>query len=141
MSVQIRKMFEPVTEEQIVALEQKLKFRLPRDYREFLLLHNGGSPEPGGFLINVKQGESNLDTLFGITSDRSYDLWANALDALEDTDGSFLPIGEDPGGNQVYMSLHPDRYGQIVFRDHERQGAESLFPIASNFSEFLAELH
>lgn len=141
MSTQIKRIFESITEEEILSLEKKLKSRLPQDYRDFLLAYNGGSPNPNVFFISPKQQESNLSILFGITSKKAYDLWTNALDAYEDMDRTLLPIGEDPGGNQIYMSLHPDTYGCIYFRDHELPAPDSLFPIAASFTELLQKLH
>jgi cell wall assembly regulator SMI1 len=138
---QIKSLFEPVTEEKILALEERLKARLPPDYREFLLAHNGGSVEPDVFFISPAQGESSLTILFGITSTKAYDLWDNALDAYEDMDRTILPIGEDPGGNQVYLSLHPETYGQVLFRDHETPAPDCLFPVATSFTAFLQGLH
>lgn len=95
MKTQIKPIFEAVTEEQILLLEEKLKSRLPQDYRDFLLTYNGGNPRPNVFFISQEQQESNLSILFGITSDKDYNLWDNALRAYDDMDRTVLPIGED----------------------------------------------
>jgi cell wall assembly regulator SMI1 len=141
MSIQIQPRFEPVTEEQILLLEEKLSSPLPQDYRGFLLAFNGGSPTPNVFFISPAQQESNLSILFGITLKKAYDLWTNALDAYEDMDRTVLPIGEDPGGNQIYMSLHPDMYGHIFFRDHELPVSDCPYLIATSFTDLLEMLH
>jgi hypothetical protein len=39
----------PLREEEVVAFETWLGSRLPADYREFLLLYNGGYPVPSAF--------------------------------------------------------------------------------------------
>ena len=54
--------FEPIEEEDLDRLEESLKvyfkpkvdFKLPEQYRKFLLKNNGGFPEPEYFLINYK---------------------------------------------------------------------------------------
>lgn len=140
MSTTIKRKFEPITEKEILSLEERLKAHLPKDYRDFLLTYNGGSPNPNVFFISPEQQESNLSILFGITSKKAYDLWTNALDAYEDMDRTVLPIGEDPGGNQIYLSLHPDTYGHIFFCDHEIQAPNCLFPIAGSFTDLLRKL-
>lgn len=141
MKTQIKPIFELITEEQIQLLEEKLRSRLPQDYRNFLLTYNGGNPKPNVFFINQEQQESNLCFLYGITAKKAYDLWTNALDAYEDMDRAILPIGEDPGGNQIYMSLNPDMYGHIFYRDHELPAIDCLFPIAESFTELLLKLY
>lgn len=141
MNTQIKRKFESITEQEILSLEKQLKSRLPQDYRDFLLAYNGGNPKPNVFFISPEQQESNLSILFGITSDEDYNLWDNALRAYDDMDRTILPIGEDPGGNQIYMSLHPDTYGHIFFRDHELPVSDSLSPIATSFTDLLEKLH
>jgi cell wall assembly regulator SMI1 len=141
MNTQINRKFESITEEDILSLEKQLKSRLPQDYRDFLLAYNGGSPNPNVFFISQEQQESNLSILFGITSKKAYDLWTNALDAYEDMERTVMPIGEDPGGNQIYMSLHSDTYGRVYFRDHELPAPDSLFPIAASFTDLLQKLY
>ena len=141
MSTQIKPLFESATDQSILELEGKIGFRLPADYREFLVTSNGGSAIPNVFLISSAQGESSLSILFGITSRKAYDLWANALEAYEDMDRSMLPIGEDPGGNQIVMSLHADTYGKVYFCDHEVPSPGNLSLLASSFTEFLNKLH
>jgi len=141
MSTQIKRLFESAGEQSILDLEGRLGFRLPADYREFLITFNGGSTSPNVFLINTVQGESTLSILFGITSRKAYDLWANALEAYEDMDRSMLPIGEDPGGNQIVMSLRADAYGKVYFCDHEVPSPGNMSLLASTFTEFLNELH
>jgi cell wall assembly regulator SMI1 len=141
MSTQIKRKFESITEKEILSLEKQLKSRLPEDYRDFLLAYNGGNPRPNVFFISPEQQESSLSILFGITSKKAYDLWTNALDAYEDKDRTVLPIGEDPGGNQIYMSLHPNTYGHIFFCDHEMEAPDCMFPIAESFTDLLQKLY
>lgn len=133
--------FDPVTEESILDLEEQVQGCLPPDYREFLLAHNGGSVEADVFFISPAQGESSLTIFFGITSTKARNLWNNALDAYEDMVRTFLPIGEDGAGDQVYLSLHPETYGQVSFRDHEIPAPDCVFPIAASFTEFLHGSH
>jgi hypothetical protein len=46
MGAAIRHAGHPVTDEQLTAIEDRLKISLPANYRAFLLRHNGGVPRP-----------------------------------------------------------------------------------------------
>ena len=50
----------PTTEEQISKFEKHIGHRLPSGYRNFLLEHNGGKPEPDAFKMNL-WGEEEED--------------------------------------------------------------------------------
>lgn len=141
MTVSIEPLFPPTTKAAVAELEHKLKVPLPADYRAFLLEFNGGMPTPNAFVINDRQGESTLGVFFGLVEGDVYDLWSNALAAFEDMDRTMLAIGTDPGGNHIFLSLGEENRGRVFFRDHERDTAHGVFPIAASFTEFLAHLH
>jgi cell wall assembly regulator SMI1 len=141
MPTQITPLFEPTDEAAVRDLEQKLKAQLPADYRAFLLAYNGGSARPNVFAIGDTGNESAVSVLFGIIKDRSYDLWSNMLRSWDDDDSTFLPIGRDPGGNQICIDLAPQELGRVFFRNHELELPDALTPIAASFTEFLEGLH
>jgi hypothetical protein len=114
--------------------------QLPDDYRAFLLEFNGGTPTPNAFVIGG-QGESTLSVFFGLVEGDVYDLWSNALAAFEDMERTMLAIGTDAGGNHLFLSLDGEKRGQVSFRDHERDAAHGVFPIAASFTAFLDHLH
>jgi hypothetical protein len=67
-------------------------------------------------------------------------------DALPPT---LVPIGCDPGGNQILLSLQPPHAGGVLFWDHdsgdvedvvEALGRGDLKLIANSFSDFLDAL-
>jgi hypothetical protein len=43
----------PANDSMIRELESYIGYPLADDYRQFLLTHNGGSPEPDAFTVNV----------------------------------------------------------------------------------------
>ncbi|HEY7327587.1 MAG TPA: SMI1/KNR4 family protein [Gemmataceae bacterium] len=45
----------PTTDAQIAAFETYIGHKLPTDYRQFLLQHNGGHPEPDAFLLRANE--------------------------------------------------------------------------------------
>jgi hypothetical protein len=46
----------PIEEADFDALEKRLGVRFPRQYRNWLLKHNGGQPVPGGFRFKHETG-------------------------------------------------------------------------------------
>ena len=51
-NITIYESYPPLKEDDIVAAERQLGISLPADYRNFLLKHNGGYPEPDAFPIS-----------------------------------------------------------------------------------------
>ncbi len=67
----------PAVEQEVAGLQELLGYPLPDDFVRFLLIHNGGSPEQDIFEINSEQGDTELQTLYGINpTDRRGDLHA-----------------------------------------------------------------
>ncbi len=50
MNIQIHESYPPIAIPQIKSLEERLGMKLPQNYIDFLLSHNGGFPEIGGFV-------------------------------------------------------------------------------------------
>lgn len=66
----------------IEKFEAEHDIKIPRQYREFLLEFNGGNVKPNVFKISKKEGESVVNTLYGIDINESYDDLANVFDSL-----------------------------------------------------------
>ena len=86
--------------EDLNAFEKKHKLKLPTDYREFLLMHNGGRPMPNHFPIKIQGAEdpSDVECLFAIgkgTSVRPEDDLTEAIarHRQHDLPAHMLPIG------------------------------------------------
>ena len=96
----------------ISAFEQRHGIRLPEPYKQFLLKNNGGDAD-GGFFEVPGWGRTLVAYFNGIGLSGSYD-----LDGILDRIGYFfpknlLPIADDPGGNQICISLADKTFGQI----------------------------
>lgn len=139
----------PLTEEQISAYEARLGRPLPQDYRNFLLQHNGGYPDPSDFEM---QSPFKSDGDFGTVD------WFLGIDVSEPTLGleyvlqtfadrippRLFPIARDPGGNLICLSSGGEDLGTVYFWDHERESEEgapateaNLYRIAGGLEEFL----
>lgn len=147
-NVTIRKSAPNLKEEDILTLEQQLGIRLPDGYREFLLEHNGGRPEPNVFPIqDGKGGDSVLDWFLRIQEGNLYDI----LDTLDTFRGriptNFLPIAVDAFGNLLCLSIQEPDLGKIFFWDHEKEleqyrrpGETNIALVANSFAELLDNL-
>lgn len=121
--------------------------KLPRDYKEFLVKHNGGSPQQP----NEVKGHSgaSVRSFLGINGESGRDLYK----VLENYSGRIpkntIPIAEDGCGNLLVMSLEKANYGSVYFWDHELEVEEedevidnppNITRLANNFSEFFEKM-
>jgi SMI1 / KNR4 family (SUKH-1) len=151
----------PTNAEQIAAFEGQIGYKLPTEYCEFLLSHNGGRPVPDSFMLTVDDREPEEDLVMCFFPLRELSLGAveveefeelrtwplhcawddlqSDLESLYETemDPPLLPIGTDGSSNYISLVLTGDRVGAVVFLDHET--AED-WPLAPSFSAFLNSL-
>ena len=52
--------------------EKEIGAKLPEQYREFLICHNGGKPVPCDFLISKRKGEDSIKQFYGLNSGPTY---------------------------------------------------------------------
>src|SRR5438128_2090769 len=117
MTVTFSKRFPAIHEADIQTLEKRLNARLPDEYRNFLLEHNGGEPSPQIFLINEREGTDILRFLFGIGHDEYYSLTDNIEDYSDRIPANFIPIGCDTFGNLICLSIKGEDVGKVYFWD------------------------
>jgi cell wall assembly regulator SMI1 len=135
----------------IVSFEKQLNVRLPQDYKDFLLKNNGGMPEED-WAFDFIDIATNTKTSSGIQSFFViYDEETNNDDDLrkscrilqenEEVPVGTLPIGDDPGGNLICISVSDNNYGEVFFCDHELEDPETgymiMSKIAESFSQFI----
>lgn len=142
-----------LTVEALEAFEQKIGSRLPDEYREFLLTHNGGVPEPAHFLApddpfesdDSPMSEREILCFFALHSQkwstntpegtRGFPLQAAWKDFnREQPESGLLPIGQDWSGSCICVGLTGAERGKIYFYDHE---SEVSIPLAENLTAFV----
>jgi cell wall assembly regulator SMI1 len=153
-----------LTQEDIVHLERQLEYKIPIDYKRFLLDYNGGEQEPNchdvqgtegkniGSFIDIRWfysvgGPVDLTGIFKLecTSDDEikevYSIEWNYSVLLGRIPANFLPIGCDDGGNQVCISLYGEDEGSIWYWDHNREiippDYSNCYKVADNFQALL----
>ena len=150
----------PTSEAEIVKFEEHIGHRLPDDYRDFLIQHNGGHPDPDAFTLvmdNVEEedivmcffpmhdmslGTVEVEKLEELRSWPIHCAWEDLQNDLailyeKELDEPLLPIGTDGSSNYLCVVLDGIRKGKVLFLEHEM--AETAF-LADSFTTFLASL-
>lgn len=126
----------PATEPAIARLEKQLKSKLPVAYREFLLRHNGGQPEPATFVPADRDKPTEvINSFLAVDGDPDVDDLATFLKLYKGrVPKGCLPVAYDAFGNLICIGLAGKDRGHIYFLNHER-GDKRL--IAENWDAFL----
>lgn len=144
--MQIENEFAPITEEDILNLEQSCGFKFPISYKSFMLRHNGGYPQSNKFVFTDfrgKQSDSLVDFFLPIGDEindnirRVYEYFTGE----ERLPVGMLPIAYDPFGNMICINLTDKLYGSLFFWDHELEfESNNLSLITNDFNEFVSSL-
>jgi hypothetical protein len=137
----------PLDESVLAEHERAWGFKLPADYRAFLLRYNGGYPDPDVFRFKDSTKGSSVDRFLGIHG-REHN---NLLTYLKLYEGrvpaNLFPVAHDPGGNLILVSTSGPDFGRIYFWDHELEadegeepGYSNVTPIADGFDDFVNNL-
>lgn len=131
----------PLSINSLIELESKIGSKLPKDFCEFLIAHNGGRPKNQFLEVPDCDTEVMVHYFFGIKKPNSDILiWLNELE--EDLKDIFLPIEIDPGGNILLMDKTD---GMIYYWDSARffpdsSDNENAYWVANSFSDLLTRL-
>ena len=134
--------FGPIRLQDIVDFEEENNIKLPEDYKQFLIEHNGGQPFPCISPI------SDVQWIYGMVHEPNYASLFWHIDIFQRRiPGWYFPIANDSGGNLYLMSLYHENHGTIAFWDHEGEtegDADQYFDnmkfVANSFTEFLNQL-
>ena len=112
----------PLSLDRIQSLEERLGIRLPTAYKAFLLSSNGGRPYPFVFDYTGTDGRTNssvVDRFLSINDDEqgddSFELEYKYHAETGRIPRHVAPIGRDPGGNLICISMAPNDNGAIYF--------------------------
>ena len=140
--MEIEKINESLSLENLESFEHNRNITLPKDYRKFLLEYNGGYPNPGIYKILDELGEGILNIFYGIGS--MYDNLEKKFDIFDEIlEIGFIPIADDPSGNQICIGISKEYFGQIFHwaHDEEDHEMENMYLLSRSFNEFLDSLY
>ena len=118
--------FPATTEAEIRSLESELGVGLPKDYRDFLLITNGGVPDPE-LAIQVNQVEAIVLSFRPVS-----ELRAEIRDIGVLYSEGHLPIAWTNHDSPICLCFLPENFGAIEFLD-----AQKLIRVARSFSDFI----
>lgn len=107
--------FQPSDDDDLDRVERELGRSLPKEYREFLLVGNGGRME---YAVSLPPGEPgelvSFDDLMSV--DRLVQGWRDhqPVAAAVGLPSELLPVARDGSGSQLYLDLRPTTYGQVL---------------------------
>ena len=145
----ITKTRERITPKILLNVEKDLGYKLPKEYRDFLLKFNGGEPSPNKFYFNdhSNKASNSIVRYFHAVFDTegySYDNLMQIYKSLIKNEiilPHILPIASDPFGNYICIFMEGEYKGKIYFMDHEigpvEPSYDSLSLIADTFKHFL----
>lgn len=135
-----KKGFIPVTIEEIEKFEVKIGYKLPNEYKEFLLLHNGCKTGSEIFKFEC------IDLCDGKV--RSEEFWLEEFESIQNgllstgvwedeyiPERKYIVVSDFGDGSLITLSLNKETYGQIYWVDCPHEGY--YYKISNNFTEFL----
>ena len=118
----------PITVKEINDYEAKLNCKFPKAYQDFLLSHNGGFPEPSGYIPVGQQGPTEaVDYFLSIGGDEQEDILSvyesnKELLNLANIDSTkFIPIAVDSFSNLIMLAVDPKNAGGVYFLSNEKE--------------------
>jgi cell wall assembly regulator SMI1 len=138
----IRENGPPLKEETVSAFERLIGAKLPSDYRQFLVTHNGGRPEPDTIEIQeFPASPTNIQVFFGF--DRQFETsdlrWNREIVGNDLGEPDLLPIACDSFGDPFCVRLAGSDYGVIYFVNFE-ESVPHRYYVAASFSALLLKL-
>jgi len=135
-----------LAESDVADLEANLGFALPASYRQFLLDHNGGRPDPDCVDVPGFE-ETDVQVFFGVRRPIESSRIEWNIDTLRRRlDAGLVPIACDSGGNVFCLSLRQEDRGvvfycdlQSVFADFETR--PTVYSVATSFDSFVTAIH
>lgn len=152
-SIRFSKCREGVTDEDLMAFQEKMNLRFPREFQAFLKKANGGYPQ--GMLFTNTFVETDPVTgeehVQGTDVDVFYSLAEIEEDYTDYSEDGYIPAGFVPFALSSFGSLllldleDTEEYGSIWFANHNlfdaKKGTYTISKVAPSFSAFISELH
>ena len=143
----------PVSNKQIIDLEEKISSKLPEQYKNFLLRNNGGYID--GFFVTPTFIETDPESHEKYYQSSNIDKFYSLDEVIEEYEANkedpaweeiYLPVAYDSSGNVFLLYLGADdNYGKVYFANHEMFDPATDFFVTTNIAEdfdaFVNSLH
>ncbi len=136
----------PINENDLRIVEDKIGYHLPEEYKTFLLKYNGGRPSVDG----VRHNDQHFDYVgyfYAIRGEMYHDDLVRQIKEYKDMiPEGYLPIGESPGGDVFCISFKEPTKGALFHWDHEEANYDgepwehNMTNLSSSLNEFLEGL-
>lgn len=148
MEIQISKSGSQLSENDVLNLEKQIGQIIPLPYRNFLLIHNGGSPKKRNFKVRYDDGRNDMDVsldwFLGINVSYGISIEWHVSEYQHRLPSELFPIATDPGGNLICISSSGEKIGAIYYWDHEEENEDeqpptynNVYLLADTFDDFL----
>lgn len=143
MNLEIINSGEPLSEEDLREMEDELGVRLPRDYREFMLAHNGGEFD---ILVDYPlidppwRGTGGFREFCDIRRD-TRDGGLYGIGDIPDPPMEGLVFFADDETGFLCLCCEGEDYGKVYFADFDRGLSKWFCLVANSFTEFLESIH
>jgi hypothetical protein len=136
------KYFNKGSMENIIKIENDFNVKLPSDYKEFLIQHNGAIIKKSTFYVKDLDQNIMMNILFGISHDnRVFNIEYWNKEYGEDIPPNSLLIGNDPGGTFLLLVFDGENDGVWFYDDSYffEQSTDDLntYFICETFSDFV----
>lgn len=125
MLTQILDAKRKLTDTELANAERQLGATLPTEYKDFLLAHNGGYPDPGSFSFDDGKEEGHISWFLAIHDGEISNLLLTAEIIKGRIPKDMLAIAYDDFGNWILLGMSGPRLGKIFFWDHDQEEANA----------------
>src|SRR5215204_537295 len=124
----------------VSVFESKLGFKLPDDYKSFLIENDGVKIVDGAIYIPALEQKVLVDVLCGVKAEGRFNIQKLNDEFGDDLAENSLIIGQDVGGSFVLLSADEQNIG-IYLYDHsyffeQSSDENNTYFICNTFSEF-----
>ena len=140
---------KPMMDYDLVKYEFDFGFQFPTEYKKFLKNSNGGIPDLKKFDLKdkVKEGLS-IDFFLGINVEKEKNVFYIFKITKDFIPKGFVPFALTEGAGVLFIGVGDETFEKIYFWDRcdiekpsQAVEGENLFPVASNFDEFLNSIY
>lgn len=146
MRIKMKQSGLPAGPDEIQGLEQALGRPLPAEYAEFLLLQNGGRPDPSRLVLARHPARAcEVESFYGLGGDHLWQsLWWGLEAHRETMPDGFLPIAYTDEGHEICLVMRDESFGSVVLWDSNwdcgKEYWDNIYLVADSFVDFLALL-